>query len=305
VIQDNQNILVGTAAWADPSLIACGRFYPEDATSPEARLRHYATVFPMVEVDSSYYRLPSAANAQRWAERTPDDFVFNIKAFRLFTGHPTAADALPPDVAAALPMPLREPGRLFRYADVPPDLCHELWRRYVDAVAPLRAAGKLGAVHLQFSPTLSFGAGARDHVAHCAAMLEGHRMAVEWRHQSWLAPGNLDATLAFERALGLAHVVADTPQGFANSVPPTWEVANPQLSVVRLHGRNTATWNAPPTRRSTGRFDYDYPAAELQAMVPRIRDLARRSRMVQVVFNNNNEDQGQRNGRTLMKLLGF
>jgi uncharacterized protein YecE (DUF72 family) len=83
-------ILVGTASWTDKTLIACKRFYPPEAKTAEARLRHYATQFAMVEVDSSYYAMPSPSNSKLWAERTPDDFVFNIKAFRLFTGHQTS-----------------------------------------------------------------------------------------------------------------------------------------------------------------------------------------------------------------------
>jgi uncharacterized protein YecE (DUF72 family) len=80
-------IAVGTASWTDPTLIASKRFYPPGCTSAEARLRFYATQFPLVEVDSSYYAMPSGSNSVIWVERTPEHFTFNIKAFRLFTGH--------------------------------------------------------------------------------------------------------------------------------------------------------------------------------------------------------------------------
>src|SRR6266699_1314368 len=96
------NILVGTASWTDKSLIASGRFYPPKCNTPEDRLRYYASQFPLVEVDSSYYAMPKPEVAQLWAERTPENFTFNIKAFRLFTGHQTSAAALPKDVAEAL-----------------------------------------------------------------------------------------------------------------------------------------------------------------------------------------------------------
>ena len=88
-------ILVGTASWTDKTLIGCGRFYPKEATSAEARLRYYASQFPLVEVDSSYYAMPSATNSQLWVERTPPGFIFNVKAFRLFTGHQTSPTVLP------------------------------------------------------------------------------------------------------------------------------------------------------------------------------------------------------------------
>ena len=79
------DILVGTAYWADKSLVDSRLFYPKDATTAEARLRHYATNFRLVEVDSSYYALPAPPVAELWAQRTPETFVFDIKAFPIFT----------------------------------------------------------------------------------------------------------------------------------------------------------------------------------------------------------------------------
>ncbi|MBM3940665.1 MAG: DUF72 domain-containing protein [SAR202 cluster bacterium] len=75
-------IQLGTCSWTDKPLIDSGRFYPAAARTPEARLRFYASVFPTVGVDSSYYALPSHANAARWIERTPASFTFHVKAFR-------------------------------------------------------------------------------------------------------------------------------------------------------------------------------------------------------------------------------
>ena len=82
-------ILVGTSSWTDKTLIESGRFYPPSATTPEDRLKYYASQFPIVEIDSSYYGIPSVDNAMRWVERTPPGFVFNIKGYRLFTRHQT------------------------------------------------------------------------------------------------------------------------------------------------------------------------------------------------------------------------
>lgn len=94
-------ILTGSASWTDKTLIDCGRFYPAGCKTAEARLRFYASQFPLVEVDSSYYGMPTPQNAQLWADRTPEHFVFNVKAFRLFTGHQTPPDKVKdPDVKA-------------------------------------------------------------------------------------------------------------------------------------------------------------------------------------------------------------
>ena len=91
-------VLVGTASWTDPTLIKLGRFYPPDAKTPEDRLRFYAGQFDVVEVDSSYYALPSIDNSLRWLQRTPPNFTFDFKAFRLFTLHRTPLGSLPKDV---------------------------------------------------------------------------------------------------------------------------------------------------------------------------------------------------------------
>jgi len=95
-------ILVGTTSWTEKTLVESRCFYPPDVHSAEARLRYYATQFPVVEVDSSYYGLTSARNASLWVKRTPDSFVFDVKAFRLFTQHQTPPDALPRDIRDGL-----------------------------------------------------------------------------------------------------------------------------------------------------------------------------------------------------------
>lgn len=145
-----RRVLVGAASWADPSLIKTKRFYPKDASKPEPMLQYYATRFPMVEVDSSYDALPSPANAQKWDDRTPSDFTFNIKAYRLLTGHQTPRAALPKDIQDALSLHFVEKKKNLYYKDTPLEIREELWRRYELGIRPLRDADKLKAVHFQF-----------------------------------------------------------------------------------------------------------------------------------------------------------
>ena len=91
------DILVGTASWTDPTLLKSG-WYPPGADSAEERLKFYSTQFPLVEVDSTYYFPPSEKNSELWDERTPDNFVFNIKAYSLLTQHPTKVESLYKDL---------------------------------------------------------------------------------------------------------------------------------------------------------------------------------------------------------------
>src|SRR6187200_1123213 len=207
-------ILVGTASWADKSLVDSGKFYPPDVTSPEERLRYYASQFPMVEVDSSYYAMPLPATTQQWAERTPEHFVFNIKAFRLFTGHQAQPRALPKDIQDALGRPLHEN---IYYRDLPEELQKELWGRFFQALEPLHASGKLGAIHFQFAPWITSGGDPRRLVEHCVRVMGDALMAVEFRNASWWNERNRASTLAFEREHGLVNVVVDGPKASATA----------------------------------------------------------------------------------------
>lgn len=294
------SILVGSASWTDKTLIGCGRFYPRQASTAEARLRYYATQFPIVEVDSSYYGMPAPVNAQLWAERTPEGFVFNVKAFRLFTGHQTSPAVLHKDIQEALGA--GAPRTLY-YKDVPKAIRDELWRRFSEALEPLRQAGKLGAVHFQFAPWMLPNREGKEHVRECVERMEGHLLSVEFRNRTWFEAENAGNTVAFERELGVVHTVVDGPQGFANSVPCVWEVTNPALALVRLHGRNKETWNIR-SAASSSRFDYWYSADELSELVVPIRRAAGLADAVHVVFNTNYEDQGQVNARLMRQLLG-
>jgi uncharacterized protein YecE (DUF72 family) len=294
-------ILIGTSSWTDKTLIESGKFYPSTATTPEERLRFYATQFPIVEVDSSYYGIPTIENARRWVERTPPGFVFNIKTYRLFTRHQTPVASLASDIRAALG-PVAKKNVYDR--DVPPEITTQLWRQFRDVLDVLREGGKLGAVHMQFAPWVAFHPETFDYLIHCRAMLAGCTVAVEFRIVTWFNPErHVARTLAFERENGLVNVVVDEPHGVANTIPSVWEVTNSDLAVVRLHGRNHAAWNRKGLKASSQRFDYDYTDDELLALAGDIGGLAPKATTLHVLFNHNYQDQGQRGARTLTSML--
>jgi uncharacterized protein YecE (DUF72 family) len=294
-------ILVGTSSWTDKTLIECGRFYPPTATTPEDRLRFYASQFPIVEIDSSYYGIPSIENAQRWVERTPPGFVFNIKAYRLFTRHQTPIVSLGKEIAQALG-PVSKKNVYDK--DVPAELTRELWHQFRAVLEVLRDSSKLGAVHMQFAPWVAFHPDTFAYLEHCRAMLAGFTIAVEFRNATWFNSDKHTArTLAFERENGLVNVVVDEPQGIANTIPAVWEVTNPALSVVRLHGRNHGTWNGKGLKSSSQRFDYDYDEHELKEIGHQVKAISTKTETTHVLFNNNYQDQGQRGARALSAML--
>jgi Protein of unknown function DUF72 len=142
-------VRVGAASWTDRSLLVSG-WYPPEASTPDKRLRYYARQFSLAEVDATYCALPAEQTAAAWATRTPAaPFTFNVKAFSLFTGHPTRVAALP----AGLRPAAEKAGKDRVYVkDVVPGVADQARKRFLAAPAPPRQAGKLGAILLQFAP---------------------------------------------------------------------------------------------------------------------------------------------------------
>jgi len=293
--------LVGSCSWTDPTLIACGRFYPAGVTSAEDRLRYYATQFPLVEVDSTYYAPPSERNSRLWVERTPDGFVFNVKAYGLLTGHPVRGERLPGWLREAVSQEALGKRNVYR-KDVDAEAVERLWEIHRAALEPLRAAGKLGAVLFQFPPWFMKGGGNEGYLRELPERLPGFSVAVEFRGGGWMDGEAATHTLRLLEDADLAYVSVDEPQGFRSSTPPAVAATAP-LAIVRLHGRNADTWEAR-TASASDRFKYLYAEAELEEWVARVRDLEARAGAVHVLFNNNYEDWGMRNARRMTQLLG-
>jgi uncharacterized protein YecE (DUF72 family) len=284
-------ILVGTASWTDKSLLKSG-WYPSDASSAEDRLRYYAEQFPLVEADSTYYFLPSDKNSKLWVERTPKDFTFNIKAFSLLTQHPTK----PPALKGFLDV---EGNKNVYPKDVEPDVVDRVWDAFLEALEPLRAAGKLGALLFQFPPWFTIGRKSREYIIDCAKRAAPVPICVEFRNKTWLSERNEKETLDFLEGHGLPLVCVDMPQGFVSSIPPV-TAATSDLAVVRFHGRNSEEWESGSVQR---RFRYLYSEKELGDWAPRIEKLSGEAKSTHVLMNNCYQDYAQRNARELAALL--
>ena len=294
-------VLVGISAWTEPTLIKAGGFYPKKTMSAEERLRFYASQFPIAEVDSTYYAPPTVRNAELWIERTPKDFVFDIKAFALLTGHPARIDRLPKDMAAALPKDLAAKTNVYR-DKAPAAWVGELWERFREALFPLHSAGKLGVVLFQFPQWFLPGRASKEYLVECAERLPDYRIAVEFRHRSWLSEKNADRTLGFLEEHDLPLVCVDMPQGFDSSMPATAAATAKDLAVVRFHGRDPDAWSATGGTAAE-RFKYDYSRAELQEWAPRVEQLAGQARETHVIMNNCYRDYAVKSARQIASLL--
>jgi uncharacterized protein YecE (DUF72 family) len=286
------DILVGTCSWTDRALVASG-WYPRGRRDAERRLRFYSERFPVVEADSSYYALPGERTSRLWAERTPDGFVFDVKAFSLLTGHPTRPEALPADLRPALAR-RRAPG--------PGDagLLDELWARFAGALEPLRRAGRLGTVLFQFPPSLAPGPRSEAFVRACRERARDWPFAVEFRHPGWWRGEREQATAALLADLDATAVAVDTAQGLPTSVPPVTPVTARHLAVVRFHGRSPH-WG---TGSKEDAYRHTYADRELAEWAPRVRDLAERTEQVHVLFNNCCADAAVRAAERMRGLLG-
>ena len=294
-------VRVGITAWTEKTLIEESDFYPPDATTPEARLRFYASQFPVVEVDSTFYGMPSERNAALWTERTPASFDFHVKAFALLTGHPTTPKQLTKDVREALPEDLASKRTLYP-KDLPAELLDEMWTRFAEALMPLHSAGKLVAVLFQFPPWFVISRASKAEILAAKERLPDYRIVVELRHKTWMEERNREETLAFLSEHDIPYVSVDMPQGFDSSIPPVAAATSPDLAVVRFHGRNEDVWTKK-TKTAAERFNYRYDEGELQEWVPKIEALREQAKETHVLFNNCYRDHAVTNARQLASLL--
>jgi uncharacterized protein YecE (DUF72 family) len=285
-------IKVGTSSWADQMLLRSG-WYPRSARTPAARLGHYAGRFGLVEVDTSYYAVPTVETAEGWAAATPAGFTFDVKAFSLFTGHPTPVSVLPRDLR-----PAGTPRQVQR-RDLPREAYDALWDRFHGVLEPLAGADRLGAVLLQFPPWFAHGEAARRRIVELAGRCRPYRVAVELRHHSWFAEPTVVDTLGLLREHDLTFVCVDMPQGFASSVPPILTVTA-GLAMVRFHGHSTA-WESGDKQE---RFRYAYGEDELAHWAGLLTELAGEADELHVLMNNCCGDQAQRDAARLADLLG-
>jgi uncharacterized protein YecE (DUF72 family) len=296
---------VGICSWTDPSLIKEGAFYPARSMTAEERLRYYARAFDTVEVDASYYALPSPRNAALWVERTPPGFLFNVKAYALMTGHHPRADSLPADLRALLPAsPRTTPRGEVDRREFPPEALDRCFALFRESLRPLAEAGRLGYVLFQLAPWVRFGPGALAYLATLPERLPGWTAAVEFRDRSWIPDHTAEVLETLARAR-VALVAVDAPR-VPNAIPLVAE-ATADTAVLRLHGRNAAGWLAQlhgeePTVQQ--KYDYLYREEELAELAREARALGAKTKRVFIVFNNNNRDYPATNGLQMRRLLG-
>ncbi|WP_342462833.1 DUF72 domain-containing protein [Ureibacillus sp. FSL K6-8385] len=266
-------IKIGLTGWGDhPSL------YRENSSKKD-RLFDYSGHFPIVEVDTSFYAIPSVKNVEKWTAETPEKFQFIVKAYQGMTGH--NKDELP----------YQDHSEMF-----------EAFRECADA---FRQADKLAMILVQFPPWFDCNSRNVKYILYLKQQLQGFPIAIEFRNQTWFQNGRKEATIQFLRENGLIHTVCDEPQAGIGSVPFVPEATN-KKALVRLHGRNVFGWRntGAPNWREV-RFLYDYSQEELEDLAKHIKELEKKAEEIFVLFNNNSGHHAAGNAKTLQEILNI
>ncbi len=292
-------IHIGTCSWTEKSLIQSKEFYPRGISTAESRLRYYADNFDVVEADSPYYSIPDINTTEQWAERTPQKFVFNVKAYGALTGHAVDPKSLPVDIAASLPKAEREKKNIYVKE---PEMLKTLAQRFRDALKPLISTGKLGVVVFQFPSWFLYRRSNLDYILKCQELMQGIHIAVEFRHGSWLTEDKRNSVLHFLREYRFIYVSADEPQyGSLASIPFVPEVTG-AIAYFRFHGRNKDNWLKRGIDTSL-RFDYQYSDAELKEFVPAIKEADMRAKQTYCMFNNCHGAKAVRNAKRMKEMI--
>jgi uncharacterized protein YecE (DUF72 family) len=260
----NANIHVGPAGWSYRDWV--GPVYPAGRAVDE--LLAVARWFDCVELNSSFYRVPSARVVKSWATRIAErpGFTFTVKALQRFTHERSGTAA---DAAA-----------------------------FIRAFDPLLSRGALGAFLLQFPWSFRDGPEARRLLASLGGWFAGVPAAVELRHASW----NAADVPAFLGESGLAFCNIDQPV-IGDSMPPTAIATDPRLGYIRLHGRNYRDWFRAGAGRDD-RYDYLYRDDELEQWRDRAVRMARDVKDLYIITNNHFRGQALVNAFQMKSLLG-
>jgi uncharacterized protein YecE (DUF72 family) len=239
-----------------------GKYYPEDLPRQD-RLAFYASDFRAVELNFTYYRMPTADQLTRMVAETPEDFRFTIKGHQDLT-HNREGDPAP-------------------------------FAQFRAALAPLERVGKLGAVLLQFPYAFR---NVEENIAYlefCRHHLLDLPLVVEFRRKDWLTQRTLELLREWE--VGFCNV--DMPQ-LPGLLPRTSFITAP-VAYVRLHGRNAETWWHHD--QAWERYNYSYGEQELEEWVPHLNDMADRAESLFVFANNHWHGQSVTTIQQLKMLL--
>lgn len=265
-------ITIGLTGWSDHDLIAA---------NPKRKLEDYASHFPFVEIDTSFYGIPTKKSVQSWIDKTPDTFQFIPKAYSAMTTHSDFSKSY--------------------------DSIEEMFDLYKVQFYPMIAAKRIKAFLFQFPPFFHCTEKNINYLIEVNHLMGTLPVAVEFRHKSWYSEENKENTLKLLKELFFIHTVVDQPQTPGNSIPQVLEATNKRLTLFRLHGRNYSGWlnaSEDPAWRAN-RTLHDYTSEELMDLKEYALILEQQSKEVAIIFNNNSGGHAAKNAKELQELLNI
>lgn len=267
-------IQIGLTGWGDHPAIY------QPASKSNEKLMDYSAHFPVVELDATFYAVQPARNIQKWIDETPDHFRYIVKAYQGITGH--------------------------HRGELPFTSLDEMYELFKISIEPLKAAGKLAMILVQFPPWFDCTKENVDQIRYVCEKLNGFDIAIEFRHQSWYSSAFIHKTIAFLKELHVIHSVCDEPQAGLGSIPLVPISTREDKVLFRLHGRNVHGW-----RNTTGdseawrkvRYLYNYNEEEFEEIAAVTNKLAATTDEVFVIFNNNSGKHAAKNAQYFKKKL--
>jgi uncharacterized protein YecE (DUF72 family) len=181
-----------------------------------------------------------------------------------------------------------------------------MYEAFRDSIEPLINKRKLKAVLFQYPPWFDC---TRDHVytlKETKERMRGIPCALEFRHRSWFLPELREKTVIFMEQQSWIHSICDEPQAGVGSVPTVLHATHPEVTIIRMHGRNVSGWNqGGASNWREVRYLYDYNNNELSEWRDHILKLHAHTKEICVIFNNNSGGHAASNATELMKLLGL
>ncbi|WGN90554.1 DUF72 domain-containing protein [Ligilactobacillus faecis] len=264
-------ITLGATTWSEhQALIADIR---------PVKLEEYAAFFPVVEVDTFFYAIPTVQTIENWQTKVPKTFSFVVKANRVMTGHSKEKITL-----AQL---------------------NQTFLAFKTALAPLLATDQLKTVLFQFPPYFTPTKKSINYLRQIRQWLPQIPICLEFRTKAWYRPQTLPSLLKFCTEQSFTLTVADEPTQTEASVPFAPYVTTPELMFWRLHGRNQQGWlkKGPDWRKE--RTLYCYSKEELLQFKETILAFTSQVKEVCVIFNNNSAGDAAPNALLLKELLGL
>lgn len=268
-------INIGLTGWGDHDTLY------EDLARKSDKLKTYASHFPIVELDASYYAIQPERNIKKWISETPERFQFVVKIHQALTLHADFRDFS--------------------------ETRQELFDAFKEMLALLQESHKLAMVLVQFPPWFDCSSQNIKYILYVKQQLQDYPMCVEFRHQSWFNDQFKEETLSFLTEHQIIHAVVDEPQVKDASIPLVNRITS-DIAFVRYHGRNVHGWTKKDMTDQEWRdvrYLYNYNETELLDLAQKVKILEQKAKQVYVVFNNNSGGHAAQNAKTYQNILGI